>query len=98
MKFILGGPGSGKTKEILRLSEENRIPILCESHARKERLLQRAFQYGYVIPVPIVYDEVKETDEVVYIDDIERLLNVLFPCKVDTITINTEKSSDVKKL
>lgn len=98
MKFILGAPGSGKTKEILRLSAENHVPILCESPARKERLLQRALQYGFVIPVPIVFNEVKDDDRVVYIDDIERLLKAIFSCKVEIVTLNTEHESDVTKL
>ena len=98
MKYILGAPGTGKTKEILRLSEENRIPILCESQARKERLLQRAMQYGFVIPVPIVFSEVTPRDKVVYIDDIERLLQAMFNIKVDTVTLNLLKPDDVTTL
>ena len=31
MKFILGAPGTGKTKELLRMSAENKVPVLCES-------------------------------------------------------------------
>ena len=98
MKYILGAPGSGKTKEILKLSEENRIPILCESAARKERLLQRAMQYGFVIPVPIVFSEVTAKDKVVYIDDIERLLQAMLGVKVDIVTLNLLKPDDVTTL
>ncbi len=98
MKYILGAPGSGKTKEILRLSEENRIPILCESQARKERLLERAMQYGYVVPVPIVFSELTNKDKVVYIDDIERLLTAMFGVKVDTLTLNLLNPNDVTTL
>ena len=98
MKFILGAPGIGKTKEILRLSAENRIPVLCESQARKERLLQRAYQYGYVIPVPIVFSEVSSKDGVVYIDDIDRLFKAMFPCKVEAVTLNLENEDDLKVL
>lgn len=98
MKYILGAPGSGKTKEILKLSEENRIPILCESAARKERLLQRAMQYGFVIPVPIVFSEVTAKDKVVYVDDIERLLQAMLGVKVDIVTLNLLKPGDVTTL
>ena len=98
MKYILGAPGSGKTKEILKLSEENRIPILCESAARKERLLQRAMQYGFVIPVPIVFSEVTAKDKVVYVDDIERLLQAMLGVKVDIVTLNLLKPDDVTTL
>lgn len=98
MKFILGGPGTGKTQHILKLSSENGIPILCESQARKERLLEKAMNYGYMIPIPIVFSEVKDTDKTVYIDDIEKLLSHMFSCKVEAITINTVTQDDVIKL
>ncbi len=98
MKYILGAPGTGKTKEILRLSEENHIPVLCESQQRKNRLLERATQYGYVIPVPIVFSELTPNDKVVYIDDIERLFKAMFNVKVDTVTLNLLKPDDVTTL
>lgn len=98
MKYILGAPGTGKTKEILRLSEENHIPVMCESQARKERLLERAKQYGYVIPVPIVFNEITLSDKVVYVDDIERLFKAMFNVDVDIVTLNLLKPDDVKTL
>ena len=98
MKFILGAPGTGKTKELLRMSAENKVPVLCESVQRKERLLDRALQYGYIIPVPIVFNEMQDDDRVVYVDDIDRLLTAIFHCKVDTVTLNLEHPEDVRTL
>ncbi len=98
MKFIIGAPGTGKTKEILRLSEENNIPVLCESPQRKARLLERARQYGFVIPVPIVFNEVTPNDKVVYVDDIERLLKAMLNVSVDTVTLNLLNPTDITTL
>ena len=101
MKYILGAPGTGKTKEILRLSEENRIPILCESQARKERLLQRAMQYGFVIPVPIVFSEVTPKDNngnniIVTNDNSDGISNVSDNGQDHPKTTETDKETTVK--
>ena len=97
MKLIVGSPGSGKTREILKLSEENNIPILCESADRVTRLMIKAQGYGFKIPTPVVYDEVKESESV-YVDDVSRLLKAMLPCKVDIITYNSEEKEDVRVL
>lgn len=98
MNIIIGGPGSGKTKEILRLSAENRIPVLCESQARLERLLVKAKGYGFSIPTPIVYTQVDNEVKEVYVDDVERLLEVMFNCKINTITFNATSDSKIVDL
>lgn len=97
MKIIIGAPGSGKTKEILKMSAEKNIPILCESADRATRLLIKSQGYGYKIPTPIIYSEAKATD-VVFVDDVERLLNAMLPCKVETITYNVEAKDDIISL
>lgn len=98
MKIILGNPGSGKTKRILQLSEENNIPILCESQARQERLLVKARGYGFSIPQPIVYNEVTEDVKEVYVDDVKKLLEVMFNVNVSCITVNVEDKNDLERM
>ncbi len=98
MNIILGNPGSGKTKYILELSAKNNIPILCESEARLERLLIKANGYGFSIPRPILYTEVDSNVEVVYVDDIERLLQTMFRCQIKGISINVERKENIKDL
>lgn len=97
MNILLGGPGSGKTKELLKMSMDNNIPVLCESEARKERLLTKAEGYGYMIPVPVVYNDGRNVKEV-YIDDIERLCQTMFNCKINTISINVTAKTDVNRM
>lgn len=93
MKLILGNPGSGKTKRILELSAKNRIPVLCESQARVERVLVKAAGYGYKIPTPICLDELKEGMEV-YIDDVKRFMEIALKCKLSGIAVNTSEETE----
>lgn len=97
MNILLGRPGSGKTKELLKMSMDNNIPVLCESEARKARLLVKAEGYGYSIPIPVVYDSCDNVDEV-YIDDIERLCQTMFNCKINTISVNITSKTDVNRM
>ncbi len=98
MKIILGNPGSGKTKKILQMSAENNIPVLCESQARRERLFVKARGYGFSIPDPIVYNEIPSDVKVVYVDDVKRLLEVMFNLDVSAVSINVENNSDIERI
>lgn len=98
MKIILGNPGSGKTKKIIQMSSENNIPILCESEARRERLLVKAMGYGFSIPTPIVYTDCDDSVNEVYVDDVEKLLQTMFKINVNCITINVTDKNNVEKI
>lgn len=98
MNILMGGPGSGKTKELLKLSMENNVPIVCESEGRVKRLLTKAEGYGYRIPIPVLYNELDDTISEVYVDDIERLLSKLLHCNVGAITLNITKTSSINKM
>jgi hypothetical protein len=89
MKLILGGHGSGKTKRILELSAANKIPVLCESEQRAQRLLTKAIGYGYQIPMPVVFGDENMPDEV-YIDEINTLLEVVLQCKIGALSLNSD--------
>ena len=97
MKIILGNPGSGKTKELLALSQEKQIPILCESDARVERLLVKAQGYGYSIPTPLTLEKAKKAKEVL-VDDIDRFFEQALGVKLSTITVNRDTSVQVVDL
>lgn len=97
MKIILGNPGSGKTKELLSLSAEKNVPILCESDARVERLLVKAQGYGYNIPTPITLDHVSQAGEVI-VDDIERFFTQALNVKLTALSFNRDKSVEISDL
>lgn len=98
MILVLGRPGSGKTKKMLELSAINNIPVLCESEARKMRLLIKAEGYNLNIPTPIVLGEEVASNQKVYIDDIKRVLEVALNIQVEAISVNELDSDEVIKL
>lgn len=98
MKIIVGNPGSGKTKELLALSQQKQIPILCESESRVERLLVKAQGYGFNnIPTPITLEKAKSVSTVL-IDDVDRFFYRALGVNVEAITINRDTSVEVKDL
>jgi hypothetical protein len=96
MKIILGNPGSGKTKELLSLSAEKNVPILCESQARVERLLVKAQGYGLNIPTPVTLDHLNASE--VIVDDIERFFSCALNVKLTALSVNRDKSVDIEDL
>ena len=98
MKIIFGAPGSGKTKAILELSAKNNIPVLCESQQRVRRLLEKASGYGYEIPMPITIEEIDDKVREVYVDDIQRVLEIALKIRLTAITVNKDKECEVSEL
>ena len=98
MKVIVGTPGSGKTKEILRLSALNNVPVLCETPTRVTRLLEKASGYGYQIPTPITKDEINENVKAIYVDDVKVLLETLLNVELDGFVINNDEDVEITKL
>lgn len=98
MKLIFGNPGSGKTKALLALSEKNNVPILAESDARVQRLLVKASNYGFNIPNPITVNDLDDSVQAVYIDDVKRLLETVLRINVECITINRDENVEIEDL
>jgi hypothetical protein len=98
MKLIVGSASSGKTKRLLQLSAANQVPILCESIERVERLVVKARGYGYNIPMPLVAEELKADVKLVYIDEIDNLVEKLLKVKVGAVTINKDSSAEFEDL
>ena len=99
MKIIVGSNGSGKTKKIIEYSAANNVPILCESKARADRLLQKAMGYGMKIPLPIVFEEFDSSQSgVVCIDEINGLIEKVLKVQVAAFSINLDKIEDVTDL
>lgn len=97
MKLIYGDCGTGKTKEILKLSMDTNIPVLCESPARKLRLLEKAKGYGLTIPTPIVFNEDLTGVTQVLVDDPVRLIEEAYGVTLAGISVNVA-DKDTKRL
>jgi hypothetical protein len=98
MKLIVGSASSGKTKRLLELSAANRIPILCESLERVDRLVVKARGYGFNIPMPIIASDLKGDIKEVYIDEIDNLVEKMLQTKIAGLTINKDTEADFEDL
>jgi len=98
MKLIVGSASSGKTKRLLELSAANQVPILCESIERVERLVVKARGYGFNIPMPIVAEELKADVKLVYIDEIDNLVEKLLKVNVGALSINKDSVAEFEDL
>jgi hypothetical protein len=98
MKLIVGSASSGKTKRLLELSAANQVPILCESIERVERLVVKARGYGFNIPMPIVAEELKADVKLVYIDEIDNLVEKLLKVNVGAVSINKDSVAEFEDL
>lgn len=99
MKIILGSNGSGKTKKIIEYSSANNVPILCESKARADRLLQKAMGYGFKIPLPIVFEEFDPSKyNEVCVDEINSLLEKVLKVKINALSINVDDIANLEDL
>ena len=81
MFVIKGSPNTGKTLQIINRSAETNTPIFCRTEYEKKELMVRARELGLKIPVPVVFNSVKQYEEVL-IDDPIKLIESLFGCKV----------------
>jgi hypothetical protein len=98
MKLIVGSASSGKTKRLLQLSAANQVPILCESIERVERLVVKARGYGFNIPMPLVAEKLKAEVKLVYIDEIDNLVEKLLKVNVGAVSINKDSVSEFEDL
>jgi hypothetical protein len=98
MKLIVGSASSGKTKRLLQLSAANQVPILCESIERVERLVVKARGYGFNIPMPLVAEKLKADVKLVYIDEIDNLVEKLLKVNVGAVSINKDSVAEFEDL
>lgn len=98
MKILLGSPSTGKTKKILELSSATGVPVLCESTARVERLIEKARGYGFSIPTPVTYDTLNTSIKEVYIDDLSAFVEKMLNVRVAAYTINNTDETEIVNL
>lgn len=60
MTIIVGSRGSGKTSELIKISNQTGHPILVKDHKRKKYVEQVAIKIGYPILPPIVWGVVPD--------------------------------------
>lgn len=82
MNLIIGGENSGKTIELLKISAEKGIPIICATKQKCLSLKEKAKKLNLNIPEPMSVAEFIETADFskindILIDDLDFVLEVL---------------------
>ena len=90
--IIIGGRGSGRTTELIKLSAENNIYIVCLNRSRALNIAAMAREMGLTIPFPITVAElpIKRNSSwinEVYVDDADQVLESMIGVHISNITI-----------
>ena len=82
MQIVGGKRYCGKTTELIRISNINKIPIIVVDNKRKEIVIHAAKELGLEIPIPMTYKEYKPgiREHRILIDDLEDILMDMFKC------------------
>lgn len=95
MDIIFGEIGSGKTKELLRLSEEKGATIITDTQRRVNKLLDKADRYGVHINTPLVVGEdCIPTNGKYIVDNIKNVLEKIFGSTIIATSFVVGKNSE----
>ena len=103
MKIIAKGRGKGKTTELIKMSAEKQIPIVCRTSSIKY-IKEQAKQMNLKIPEPIPFHWTDINKPCfggitgkVLIDDVDCILTGLFPDKsIEAITISSDDYNELE--
>lgn len=93
MKIIAGGRSSGKTTELVKISNKEWKYIICSDKSRVGNIIRTAEKLGLDIPFPITVDELPLNGRFiksVLIDDIEDVLKLIIRKNIDFSTTSCE--------
>lgn len=98
MKKIIKDRGTGKTTELILLSNKKQIPILTMHRDSARNIEDRAKQMGVEIPTPIFtidYNRYKgRKNNKVLVDEIDLVLAALLGVQIEAYTL-TEQTIDI---
>lgn len=102
MKIINKGRGQGKTIELIKISNENRYPIICSTAAKARIVKEIAEEMKLDIPKPIdIYDLLKgrrdgyrDMFKGVLIDDLKEVLEEIIKFDIKYVTTSCEVIKD----
>jgi len=83
MKIIIGGRGSGKTTELIKMCAKDNGRIICRSKAIANYIMDIAKDMGLKINRPLTYEDFTKHSPMIqganslYIDDINMLLETM---------------------
>lgn len=99
MKIIAKGRGQGKTTELIKISAEKQIPIVCVHDEMIIDIKKRAKEMNLKIPEPLKFKELNLTqwrDSPILIDNADLFLNNrVFGHRIEAITISTDDYNEM---
>ena len=89
MQILRMDRGKGKTTELIKLSAQTGIPIVCATVQQVDTILAKAECMGLVIVKPIPVNKIKDYEvSEVYVDDMEYVLSTLLNSEVELATVS----------
>ena len=88
--LIIGGRGSGKTLELIKMSAERNIYIVCADRQRALNIAAMARELGYQIPFPITLMELpihSRFIQEVFVDDVDVVLERIIGRRVSNMSL-----------
>jgi hypothetical protein len=101
MKIIAKGRGKGKTTELIKMSAEKQIPIVCATSAQCKNIVDRANGMKLKIPNPIKCTDLKGRNGKVLIDDCDFVMknifcNALHGIDIEAITMSSDDYNELE--
>lgn len=97
MKKILKERGQGKTYDLIKISSEKNIPIICYSYGSMTLICEMAEEMGVEIPTPIPIHKYIEminggyNPERILIDNAEFIMEYLLRCEIYALSMTKPK-------
>ena len=99
-KIIGFGRCLGKTTMAILESHATGHYIVCPNSRRAKYTFDFAEQLGYTIPYPLTIESLRDSQkppaEPVIVDDVEKALELVLGCPIDTITFNSPNVQPVE--
>lgn len=78
LNLLIKNRQTGKTTQLIHISEATRYPIVVPFEAQKKHIIELANQMGCLIPMPLIIREMKErginVKTPILFDDVEHIL------------------------
>ena len=97
LKLVIGGRGSGKTTELIKLAHNERLYIVVVDERRAQFLFEQAHEMGYDILYPLTLRECGRynpnnpyvlSGKGIIVDDAQDILSEILGCRVRGMSVN----------
>ena len=97
MKIIAKGRGQGKTTELIKISADKQIPIVCDTSS-VQYIIDKAKEMNLKIPQPLTVQQlnmIQWRDKSILVDNAELILQNKLGHKIEAVSINTDDYNEM---